>query len=345
MVEFCGWEMPVQYKGVIEEHHAVRERVGLFDVSHMGEIFVTGDKARDYINHITTNNIEKINDGRCQYSVCCYEDGGIVDDVISYQINPKKYLIVVNAVNVEKDYEWFIKNNPFKVFIENKSNQYCQLALQGPLAEKVLGPLVPFELNKLSLFRFLETTLSDKKVILSRTGYTGEDGFEIYGNWNDCPFLWETILKEGEPHGIQPIGLAARDTLRLEACYSLYGHEISKEINPFEAGLNRIVKLDKSEFIGKKALEKIASEGADRKLVALEMIGAGIPRHGYEVHDDNRQVGFVTSGTFSPTLEEPIGLALVENEFSEDGAILWVKVRKNLQKGRVVSMPFYQRRA
>ncbi len=343
LVEFGGWEMPVQYAGVMEEHRAVRERVGLFDISHMGEIFVTGEKAQEFINYLTTNDIRRISDGGCQYATCCYDNGGVVDDVISYQYNPKKYLVVVNASNTDKDFEWFQKQNQFGVKIENKSPEYCQLALQGPLATKVLAKVMDVSFNALKYYSFCETKLQGKNIILSRTGYTGEDGFEIYGAATDALFLWETLMSAGKEEGIASIGLAARDTLRLESAYSLYGHEISDTINPLEARLGWVVRLDKLDFIGKKSLERIKTEGIKRKIIGIEMIEAGVPRQGYKIFVGDKEVGVVTSGTFSPTLQKGIALALVDAKETSDSGELTIMVREQKRKVRYVPLPFYKR--
>lgn len=344
MVEFGGWEMPVQYKGVIEEHLAVRQGVGLFDISHMGEIFVEGKQARDFINFITTNNIGRIGDGQCQYACVCYDDGGVVDDVISYQYNPEKYLVVVNASNTQKDFEWFASHSKnFEVALEDRSSLYCQFALQGPKAADVLQKLVSFELTHLKPFHFIETKVAGHRVICSRTGYTGEDGFEIYGASEESAPLWAALLEAGKPLGIEPIGLAARDTLRLEACYSLYGHEIARDINPYEAGLGWAVKLDKPKFIGQEALTAIKKNGAARTLVGLEMVDSGIPRQGYSVCKDGVAVGQITSGTFLPTRKTAVGLALVDRVKAGGAPELAVEMRGQKRKAKVVSLPFYKR--
>lgn len=337
--------MPVQYKGVLEEHRAVRTAVGLFDISHMGEIFVEGERAQEFINFITTNDIRKIKDGGCQYAACCFDNGTVVDDVISYQYNPQKYLVVVNASNTDKDFEWFQKNNKHGVKITNRSVDFCQLALQGPYAQKTLQPLVEAQLDTLQYYTFCETTFSGKKIILSRTGYTGEDGFEIYGAANDAQFFWDALLKSGAPYGIQPIGLAARDTLRLESAYSLYGHEISDSINPLEARLGWIVKLDKEGFIGQENLKKVAQNGVSRRIVGLEMLNPGIPRQGYKLVSGDRAIGEITSGTFSPTLEKPIGLGLVAAEFSKVGTEFQIEIRNKRQGVKVIPLPFYRKTA
>lgn len=342
IVPFAGWDMPVQYKGVIEEHLSVRKQAGLFDVSHMGEIFVTGVGARDFIQNIITNNITKIGNGQCQYSACCYEDGGVVDDVIVYQFNAEKFMIIVNAANVEKDFSWMQKNKQKNVQIENKSHVFSLLALQGPKSPQILQPLVDADLYQLKYFSFCETLFGQHEVILSRTGYTGEDGFEICCAWDSGPEIWQQILKAGQGFGIQPIGLAARNTLRLEAAYSLYGHEISESINPLEANLGWVVALDKAQFIGKKALQKTKSEGAKRKLIGLEMVGKGIARDGYKVFGLDGEVGYVTSGSYAPTLQKSIALALVDAGLGT-GIELFVQVRNQKLQARIIKLPFYER--
>lgn len=349
MVEFGGWEMPIQYTGVIDEHQTVRQSVGLFDISHMGEILVMGTQASAFVNYLTTNDITRIQDYGCQYSALCYENGMVVDDVISYRFNANKYLVVVNASNTLKDFEWFAchrEKHPWlsDVKIENVSPLYCQLALQGPKAHEVLEPLVCFSLSQLSTYTFCETTLFGKSIILSRTGYTGEDGFEIYGKWDNASWLWEKILKAGEGQGIKPIGLGARDTLRLEASYSLYGHEIGESINPFEARLGWIVKLDKldkSEFIGKKELLEIKAKGPKRNLIGLMMVDREIPRQGFKVYLSDRCVGHVTSGTYSPTLKKGIALALIESSFGKNFEDFFIEIRNEKKKAKKASLPFY----
>ncbi|MBX7147483.1 glycine cleavage system aminomethyltransferase GcvT [bacterium] len=343
MVEFGGWEMPVQYTGVIDEHNAVRNAVGLFDISHMGEIIVEGELAKDFINYITTNKIDKIKDGGCQYAAVCNPDGGCVDDVISYQYNPQKYLVVVNASNTDKDFAWFTENNMHGVSIANVSPQYCQLALQGPKAEATLQPLIRFPLGDLKYYTFCETEMKGIPIILSRTGYTGEDGFEIYGASNRAVDLWNMLMKAGEAHGIKPIGLAARDTLRLEPSYSLYGHEITDTVNPLEARLGWVVALDKPDFIGKDSLEKIKQSGVKRTIIGLEMIDKAVPRQGYEIENASGKIGVVTSGTFSPTLEKSIAMALIDKK-AADHDEFFVVVRGKKMKAKKISLPFYKRK-
>lgn len=345
MTDFAGYDMPLQYKGVLEEHRAVRHLVGLFDISHMGQIFIKGENAKALVHKLTTNNINNITDWRCQYSVCCYEDGGIVDDVISYQFSPEKYLIVVNAANIQKDFEWFKKNNNFdSVTVEDRSDDFFQLALQGPLAKNVLTPLVDFPLYRLATFQFCDTELRGRKIILSRTGYTGEDGFEIYGKNEDANFVWETILKSGRSYNIQPIGLAARDSLRMEAAYSLYGHEIDKDINPFESRLSWVVKLDQHDFIGKQALIDHKNKAIQRRLIGLEMIENGIPRQNFSVFDGDKKIGFVTSGGFSPSLEKAIAIALVDEDHVKEDGDYFIEIRDKQRKAKAVELPFYKKK-
>jgi aminomethyltransferase len=343
MVEFAGFEMPIQYKGLSLEHAAVRNDVGLFDISHMGEILVTGPNARNFINRITTNDITRVVDGQCQYSVCCYEDGSVVDDVITYQFSPEKYLVVVNAANIEKDYHWFMDNKISGVDIINKSDDYAQLALQGPMACPVLQKLTFTPMNQLYTFRFTHTQIAGNDAIISRTGYTGEDGFEIYCDPENAKPIWEAIMEAGDDANIQPVGLGARDTLRLEMAYSLYGHEISEKINPLEARLQWVVKFNKDDFIGKKALEKIKQDCPARQLVGIQMTGKGIAREGYEVYFKDEKVGVVTSGTHSPTVGAPIALALIEAYAANTAKKLQVKVRDKLIATDIVSLPFYKK--
>ncbi len=342
MVPFAGFEMPVQYKGVLDEHCCVREKAGLFDISHMGEIFITGPKAKTFINHVTTNNIDKIGDGKCQYSVMCLESGGVVDDVITYQFNPQKFMMVVNAANIEKDLKWLLKNQTEGVTIENRSDEFFQLALQGPLAHKILQAFVDFGLAWFSTFSFKEATIDGTPVIISRTGYTGEDGFEIYGPASKAVHFWDMLLKAGLEYGLQPIGLAARDTLRLEAAYSLYGQEIDETINPLEARLAWVVRLDKLEFIGKEALKAVQKEGPKRALVGLDLVGQSIPRAGFEIFKNDQKIGSITSGTFSPILNRAIGLGLVDKDQAHLGDDVEIAIRKNRVKARIVSLPFYK---
>lgn len=344
-IDFGGWELPVQFSSIKEEHEAVRTKAGLFDVSHMGEIFVTGAGSLDYLQHLVTNDVSKIQDGQAQYTAMCYEDGGTVDDLLVYKLADEHYLLVVNASNIEKDFEWMEKAKTGDVVLDNASERYGLLALQGPLAETVLQRLTDEELSAIKPFRFKQDVeVAGQQVILSRTGYTGENGFEIYAAPEALGSLWDKILSEGEPEGVVPVGLGARDTLRFEACLALYGQELSENITPLEAGINFVVKLKKEQdFIGKQALAEQKEAGVPRKLVGIEMIDKGIPRHGYAVYAGDQKIGEVTTGTQSPTLKKNIGLALVSSEYAEVGIELEVEIRNKRLKAKTVETPFYKR--
>lgn len=344
-IDFGGWDLPVQFSSIKEEHHAVRLNAGLFDVSHMGEIRVTGKGTMDYLQKMLTNNVKKAKIGACQYNAMCYEDGGTVDDLVIYKLSEEEVLLVVNASNIEKDFEWLKQHACDDVKVENESEEFAQLAIQGPLAESVAQTLTDTDLSEISFFKFkAEVTLASKAVLISRTGYTGEDGFEIYCSPNDAIDLWRSLLKAGESKGLIPCGLGARDTLRFEAKLALYGQELSKSITPVEAGIGFAVKTDKEEeFFGKEVLKKQKEQGAKRKLVGLEMIDKGIPRTDYEVFIGEEKIGFVTTGTQSPTLQKNIGLALIDSDYKELGTEVEVQVRKRRLKAKVVSTPFYKR--
>lgn len=345
IVEFAGWALPVQYTGILEEHAAVRNVAGLFDVSHMGEIFVKGPDAEKFIQKIITNDISGAREFQVVYSPMCYPDGGVVDDLLVYKYTGENYLLVVNASNSDKDFQWLQDNLEGQVEISNISDQYAQLALQGPLAETVLQKLTDFPLNEIKFFHFRDgIELAGINALISRTGYTGEDGFEIYIQAKDAPFIWEKLLEVGKPDGLVPVGLGARDTLRFEAVLPLYGLEISESISPLEAGLGKFVKLGKDDFIGRDALFKQKEQGVQRRLVGFEMIDRGIPRSHYEVQVDGRDIGFVTTGSFAPTLKKNVGLALVPVEYSSDGTEFMVVIRGNPLKARVVKIPFYMKK-
>lgn len=339
-IDFGGWELPVQFSSIKEEHEAVRTKAGLFDVSHMGEVFVSGQDSLAYLQQLLTNDISKLVPGKAMYSAMCYEDGGTVDDLLVYQLAENSYLLVVNASNIEKDVDWMNKHLTGDVQIDNQSGEWGLLALQGPLAESILQRLTETDLSTLKFFNFVEGQVAGRDVIISRTGYTGEDGFELYAKNDELAVLWETILDEGKEDGLLPVGLGARDTLRFEACLPLYGQELSKDISPLEAGIGFAVKLAKDSFIGKEAIEE---KGKPRKLVGVEMIDKGIPRHGYPVYVGDTLIGEVTTGTQSPTLKKNIGLALVNSEYTELGQEVEVEVRNKRLKAVVVSTPFYKR--
>lgn len=345
-IDFGGWELPVQFSSIKEEHEAVRTKAGLFDVSHMGEIEVKGTDSLGYLQKMMTNDISKLSDGGAQYTAMCYESGGTVDDLLVYKIKDNHYLLVVNASNIEKDYQWLADHVEGNVELENLSETTAQLALQGPLAEKVLQKLAGEEdLSGIGFFKFQqEVTLNGKKALVSRTGYTGEDGFEIYCDANDAADLWKEILTAGEEDGVVPCGLGSRDTLRFEANLALYGQELTSEISPLEAGIGFAVKLNKeADFIGKEVLIQQKQGGTPRKLVGIEMIDRGIPRHGYPVYKGEELIGEVTTGTQSPTLKKNIGLALIKTEEAGLENEVDVEIRGKRLKAQIVPTPFYKR--
>ncbi|WP_257345757.1 glycine cleavage system aminomethyltransferase GcvT [Pseudalkalibacillus decolorationis] len=345
VIDFGGWELPVQFSSIKEEHEAVRTKAGLFDVSHMGEITVKGSDALNYLQYVLTNDVSKLQEGAAQYTAMCYENGGTVDDLLVYKRGDDDYLLVVNASNIEKDYDWLLKNKKGNVEIENISSDVAQLALQGPVAEKVLQKLTDYDLSQIGFFKFEDDVeVAGAKALVSRTGYTGEDGFEIYCDSKDAASLWKKFLEAGEAEGTLPIGLGARDTLRFEAKLALYGQELTSEISPLEAGIGFAVKLKKeADFIGKEALIQQKEEGLKRKLVGIEMIEKGIPRTHYEVFKNDNKIGEVTTGTQSPTLKKNLGLALIDSAYTELGTEVEVQVRKKRLKAEVVKSPFYKR--
>lgn len=344
-IDFGGWELPVQFSSIKEEHEAVRNRAGLFDVSHMGEIEVKGSDSLNYLQKMMTNDISKIKDGGAQYTAMCYENGGTVDDLLVYKIEDNHYLLVVNASNIDKDFKWLEDHLSGDVSIENLSEKTAQLALQGPLAEQVLQKLTETDLSGIGFFKFQqEVSLDGKKALVSRTGYTGEDGFEVYCDATDAEQLWKDILQAGKEEGVLPCGLGARDTLRFESVLALYGQELSPEISPLEAGIAFAVKLNKeADFIGKEALKQQKENGLSRKIVGIEMIDRGIPRHGYPVYKGDVLIGEVTTGTQSPTLKRNIGLALISTEFTGLDTEVEVEIRGKRLKAIVVPTPFYKK--
>ncbi|MFN2363794.1 MAG: glycine cleavage system aminomethyltransferase GcvT [Halarsenatibacteraceae bacterium] len=339
MIDFGGWEMPVQYTGIIEEHQAVRNDCGLFDVSHMGEIEVTGSGASSFVNQLVTNQAD-VEVGRVVYTPMCYENGGIIDDLLVYRIKKDHYMLVVNASNKDKDFEWVSKKAPADVEVKDLSAQYGLLALQGPKSEEVLGSLVDFDLSELKTFRLVNQRVKGKEMIISRTGYTGEDGFELYLNPEDAESTWNAIMEAGEEYDIMPAGLGCRNTLRLEAALCLYGNDINEETNPLEAGLSWTVKFDKEDFYGKSALVEAKDAGLDRKLVGFILKDRGIARHDYDIEVDGKKAGFVTSGSFSPTLDENIGMGYLQKEFAEADKEITIMIRNRGVKAKVVELPF-----
>ncbi|MBI4211193.1 MAG: glycine cleavage system aminomethyltransferase GcvT [Deltaproteobacteria bacterium] len=344
IVDFAGWEMPIQYKGVIDEHRAVRSHAGLFDVSHMGQIVITGPRALELVQKLTVNDPTKLTDNHAQYSILCNERGTVIDDIIVYRLHAEHFIIVVNASNRDKDVAW-VKSHAFPgADVIDASDNYALIALQGPKAEMILSLTSDVRLSTLPSFGFCDAPVAGQPgCMVARTGYTGEPGCEIFCAPDQATTIWETLLKKGAAYGIAPIGLGARDTLRLEMAYSLYGHEITDEINPLEAGLSWVVKLDRdADFIGKSSLLKIRAQGFTRKLVGFELIDAGIPRQGYPIVADGKSVGFVTSGTMSPSLEKSIGLGFVPTELSTVGSRFSIDIRGRLREAVAVKTPFYQ---
>jgi aminomethyltransferase len=339
LINFGGFMMPVQYSSIIEEHKLVRNSVGVFDVSHMGEIEVWGDKALEFVQKITVNDASKLSINQVQYSAMCYDDGGIVDDLLVYRFSDH-FMLVVNASNIQKDFEWMLKNTISDVQLGNRSDEISLLAVQGKNAESTLQKLTKINLSEIKYYWFKEDFLDDVPVIFSRTGYTGEPGFEIYFDYDHSEKVWNLIMESGKEFGIGPVGLGARDTLRLEKKFCLYGNDIDQTTNPLEAGLGWITKLDKGDFIGRSALLKVKSEGLKRKLIGFEVEGKNVPRHGYEIKKDNEKIGTVTSGMFSPILDKCIGLGYIKTEFSEVGSIFDIDIRGKLVKAKVVKTPF-----
>jgi aminomethyltransferase len=344
MVAFGGWHMPVQYSGLIEEHVTVRERVGLFDVSHMGEVSVRGPQALDYLQYLTSNNVARLEPGRAHYTGLMTPSGCFVDDMLIYQLDRDDYLVVINAANIDKDVAWFLKHAPaFDVRVENVSDQWAQLAVQGPAAAPVVAALTEVDVDDIRYYGFVRASVAGVEAILSRTGYTGEDGFEIYAPAESGERLWHAVLRAGEPRGIAPIGLGARDTLRLEARMALYGNDIDETTTAYEADLGWIVKLKKGEFVGREALVEQKRRGLERKLVGFEMRSRAIARHGYDAVVAGGRPGRVTSGSFAPFLRKNIGLAYLPIEATEIGTEFEIEIRGRRESAVVVPTPFYKR--
>lgn len=344
MVEFGGWEMPVQYSGVIAEHMAVRETAGLFDVSHMGEIEISGPQAFDFLQYATINDVAALVDGQIQYTALCYPTGGVVDDLTLYRFAADRYLLCVNASNSDKDFAWLqqllAESDLSDLKLINRSPEYAQLALQGPLADRILAELTSTDLTAIKYYNFVEGEVAGVATIISRTGYTGEEGFELYCPVSGAVTLWQQLMAVGSPLGLLPTGLGARDTLRLEKAYALYGHEITADILPLEARLAWITKLKKGPFVGSQALLAAKNAGLKRKLVGLKLTESGVPRENYPVLSGGREVGYVTSGTMSPCLRQGIALALIEADIADGEQPLQVAIRKRQVGAERVSLPF-----
>ncbi|MFO7814915.1 MAG: glycine cleavage system aminomethyltransferase GcvT [Halanaerobiales bacterium] len=342
IIDFGGWEMPVQYSSIIKEHNAVRNKAGIFDVSHMGEILISGNEAKELVQKLITNDAAKLNKGQVVYSPMCYEDGGIVDDLLVYRLELDKFLLVVNASNTTKDLRWINKNAELfkEVKVKNETGYYSLIALQGPISREIISPLLKDDISELKFYNFINTKIAGVQAIVSRTGYTGELGFEIYLNSENAVEVWSTLMEEGRDKGLKPAGLGARDTLRLEKALCLYGNDIDESTNPLEAGLGWTVKFGKEDFNGKVSLENIKGEGIKRELVGFIMSERGIPRHGYDIKVDDEVVGEVTSGSYSPTLDENIGLAYIDKNYAKKDTEVQICIRKREVKARIVETPF-----
>jgi len=342
MVEFAGWDMPVQYSSLISEHEAVRTAAGMFDVSHMGEVEFTGAGALEAANRLITNDLARIADGQAAYAGLLNDRGGFVDDVVAYRFSPERIFICINASNRDKDFQW-MKARAQGVAPVHRSDDFAQLAVQGPKAPGIIQKLTMVDLSKIGTYRFTEGEVASIRCIISRTGYTGEDGFELYTAPESAEKLWFALLEAGDKDGLKPAGLGARDSLRTEMKYALYGNDIDDDHTPLEAGLGWIVKMDKAEFVGKPALEKQKAEGVPRKLVGFELTDAGVPRHGYPILQDGQKVGEVTSGTMGPSVKKPIGIGYVPPALAAEGSTFQVEIRGRPAGARVVKTPFYKR--
>lgn len=343
-IDFGGWELPVQFSSIKEEHAAVREAAGLFDVSHMGEVYIEGSESLDFLQKLLTNDVSKVAINQTQYTTMCYENAGVVDDLLTYRLDEQKYLLVINAANIEKDVAWMTEQaKAFQnVTVTNVSDQFGQLAIQGPKAIEALQQLTDFPLLDVKPFHLAQNVVvAGHETLISRTGYTGEDGFEIYGTPETVVALWDAILTSGT---VVPCGLGSRDTLRFEACLPLYGQELSKEISPLEAGINFVVKLGKEmDFNGKAVLAEQKENGVPRKLIGIEMIDKGVPRHGYKVFKGEEEIGEVTTGTQLPSSKRNVGLALIKAEYAQLDETLEIEIRNRRLQVKTVATPFYKR--
>lgn len=342
MHEFAGYNMPIEYEGINKEHLTVRNGVGVFDVSHMGEIWVKGEQALAYLQKITSNDVAKLSPGKVQYSCFINEQGGIIDDLLVYHYEDNKYLLVVNASNIEKDWKWCVKQNTEGVELENASDKTAQLAVQGPLAHQTIQKLTDINLDEVPYYTFVTGKIAGVETIISNTGYTGSGGFELYMYNDDADKIWEAVFAAGEAFGIKAIGLGARDTLRLEKGFCLYGNDLSDTTSPLEAGLGWITKFTEGKhFIAREILEKQKAEGLSRRLRGFVLQERGIPRHGYKITTaDGTEIGEVTSGTMSPMLEQGIGTGYIQNEHAALEATIYIQVRKKLIPAKIVKLPF-----
>lgn len=340
MAPFGGFDMPIQYAGITEEHNSVRQNVGVFDVSHMGEVRVTGPDAYNFVNHIFTNDVTGAPDGQIFYGMMCYENGTTVDDLLVYKVNDHEYFLVINASNIAKDVDWIRSQAVnYDVNIEDQSDYYGEVAVQGPKSEETLEKVLGLDVKDLNFYTFTTFNVGDEVILVSRTGYTGEDGFEIYGSHNYIQSVWDRLMEAG----VQPCGLGCRDTLRFEVGLPLYGDELSETITPLEASLSMFVKLDKPEFIGKEALAKQKEEGVARRIVGLELDGNAIPRHGYPVEIDGKQIGEVTTGYRSISTGKSVAMAMIEKPYDKLGTKVEVRIRKKTFPATVVKKRFYDK--
>jgi aminomethyltransferase len=344
MVPFGGWDMPVQYRGIIEEHRTVRSAIGLFDVSHMGEFEVQGPAALAHLQRLTTNDVATLEVGQVQYSLLCYPEGGIVDDLTLYRLAPDHYMVTVNASNIDKDWDWVTSRAgevPGQARWTNVSDRTGLIAVQGPRAESLVGRLADRDVTAIRYYHFARGSVAGVPTLISRTGYTGEDGFELYTAAGDTERLWRGLMTAGAADGVAPIGLGARDTLRLEMRYALYGNDIDQTTNPLEAGLGWVVKPGKGDFIGRAAIEAVRAAGPARRLVGLEMVERAVARHGYPVLKGGQPVGVVTSGSYGPSVDRYIAMAYVATPHAAVGSEVEVEIRGQAKAARVVKTPFH----
>ena len=342
IVDFAGWEMPISYTSISEEHDYVRTKCGLFDVSHMGEICIRGEQAEAFVDYLITNDVTTMHDNQVLYGMMCYPDGGVVDDLLVYKFSSDHFLMVVNASNVDKDFDWVVSQNTFDCKVTNESANISEVALQGPYAETLLASLTDEDVRGLGFFTSTKMTIDGAVFLVSRTGYTGEDGFEIYGTHDDIVALWDLLLTTGGDQ-IAPIGLGARDTLRFEVALPLYGNELSSTISPLEAGLAFAVKLDAGDFIGKQVLLKQKEQGTSRRICGVTMLDKGIIRHGYPVYYGDLEVGEITTGYQSPSTGETVALAMIDRPYDKLGTELDVMVRGKRKKVVVRTKKFYNK--
>lgn len=343
LIDFHGWIMPVQFEGIIKEHEQVRTQAGIFDVSHMGEFYLEGKDSEIALQKVVTNNVKRLEKNQCLYSPLCYENGTMVDDLLVYKFNNQKYMIVVNASNIDKDFDWMKSKLIGDCTLTNHSSKISLLAIQGPKSQKILSKFFEVDLSDLKTYRFIESKFNEVDIIISRTGYTGEDGFEVYLDNESAKILYKDLLKID---GLKPIGLGARDTLRFEAKLPLYGNELSDQVTPIETGLKRFCDIDGDDFIGKNVLLKQIEEKPDKKISGIEMLDRGIPRTGYLVFDsktDGKQIGIVTSGSHCPSLEKTCALILMDRLGGKIGKEVWVEIRSKRKLAKIIKTPFYKK--